>query len=488
MSTLKIGRAGTLSEANLQQVDIKGGTIRATGNLHLADGSDLTYAAEQFAAYVDSPDETFVPVIWGDGCPPGFDGFYRVQDVALGSTQTDVWSLDLTMQRVQGFAAPVFESVLVGSQRASSVAAQVTGMPWHAIPAAAVGYETGLLTPTTKTFASETGDVGYFYGLTALPTATAAASTGLVTSTAHGLAVGDLVIFTALTGGAGLATNTWYYVVFVGTNAFKVSATKGGTAINITTDATAATAWGQTGTPHYYDARPTWYLSPVDWYDGAASLTVGGKLVIGRQVANSPTSWVLSNGIVRITGGAGGSLTTELWSGTAWGNAGSAWRIGRKIGTGPYTIDPLGAPHTITVLRNDPTCVTIRLAYDAAALVPGSRFVVHVDFTLRRGASVIEVTISSRGSYTWGFQSSLVYASLAGGPDSWSDGTFIACGTGEFSQAPDGNGKSHFTGLYAEVTRQFDQWGWGYLNGQPQSFMAAQFAAAQAERVQVVAR
>ena len=70
MTTLKIGRAGTLSEANLQQVDIKGGTIRATGNLHLADGSGLTYAAEQFAAYVDSPDETFVPVVWGDGCPP----------------------------------------------------------------------------------------------------------------------------------------------------------------------------------------------------------------------------------------------------------------------------------------------------------------------------------------------------------------------------------------------------------------------------------
>ena len=98
------------------------------------------------------------------------------------------------------------------------------------------------------------------------------------------------------------------------------------------------------------------------------------------------------------------------------------------------------------------------------------------------------MTLSTRGAYTWGFQSSLVYDSLALGTDSWSDGTFVACGTAEFSQAPDANGKSHFYGFYAEGTRQFDQWGWGYLNGQPQAFVASQFAAAQAERVQVIAR
>ena len=112
------------------------------------------------------------------------------EDPEAGAEWVRLWPLKKMPVLVDG-AAPVFESVLIGSQRASSVAAQVTGMPWHAIPAAAVGYETGLLTPTTKTFASETGNVGYFYGLTALPTATAAASTDLVTSTAHGLAVGQ---------------------------------------------------------------------------------------------------------------------------------------------------------------------------------------------------------------------------------------------------------------------------------------------------------
>lgn len=77
----------------------------------------------------------------------------------------------------------------------------------------------------------------------ALPTVTATASTDKVNSTGHGLADGDSVIFTALTGGTGLTVDTPYYVVNKGTNDFEVSATKGGTKINITADASAATAY-----------------------------------------------------------------------------------------------------------------------------------------------------------------------------------------------------------------------------------------------------
>jgi len=77
----------------------------------------------------------------------------------------------------------------------------------------------------------------------ALPTVTATASTDKVNSTAHGLVNGDQVVFTALTGGAGLATDTTYWVVNKGTNDFQVSASKGGAAVDITTDASAATAY-----------------------------------------------------------------------------------------------------------------------------------------------------------------------------------------------------------------------------------------------------
>ena len=77
----------------------------------------------------------------------------------------------------------------------------------------------------------------------ALPTVTATASTDKVNSTSHGLVDGDSVIFTALTGGAGLTTGVPYYVVNKGANDFEVSLTKGGTKIDITSDASAATAY-----------------------------------------------------------------------------------------------------------------------------------------------------------------------------------------------------------------------------------------------------
>ena len=92
----------------------------------------------------------------------------------------------------------------------------------------------GLMTAATTNAMDVTG--------AALPTVTATAATDLVNSTSHGLVVGDSVIFTALTGGAGLVISTPYYVTWKDANTFKVATVKGGTAIDITTDASAATA------------------------------------------------------------------------------------------------------------------------------------------------------------------------------------------------------------------------------------------------------
>jgi hypothetical protein len=72
---------------------------------------------------------------------------------------------------------------------------------------------------------------------------TATASTDLVNVTAHGFAAGDKVTFVALTGGAGLTKGQAYYVMSWGlaANAFKVSATSGGSAVDIGTDYSALT-------------------------------------------------------------------------------------------------------------------------------------------------------------------------------------------------------------------------------------------------------
>ena len=96
---------------------------------------------------------------------------------------------------------------------------------------------------------------------------TATAATDLVNLNAHGFLAGDRVMFPALTGGTGLtAGTTIYHVIADGltANAFKVSATAGGAAVDITANATAGTVvfaenlLGFAGSPDstIYVARP----------------------------------------------------------------------------------------------------------------------------------------------------------------------------------------------------------------------------------------
>jgi hypothetical protein len=71
-------------------------------------------------------------------------------------------------------------------------------------------------------------------------TAAIAATDTITTTGNHGLVAGNQVRVVTITGGAGLAAATNYFVVApVGATTFKVSATKGGAAIDITSDSSA---------------------------------------------------------------------------------------------------------------------------------------------------------------------------------------------------------------------------------------------------------
>ena len=71
---------------------------------------------------------------------------------------------------------------------------------------------------------------------------TGTASTNLVNAVAHGLLDGDRVIFPTLTGGAGLtAASVAYFVRDKTADTFKVAATVGGAAVDISTDYSAGT-------------------------------------------------------------------------------------------------------------------------------------------------------------------------------------------------------------------------------------------------------
>lgn len=96
----------------------------------------------------------------------------------------------------------------------------------------------------------------YVYDTAIAPTwsansVTGVASTDIINDTGHTFVNNTPVVFSSLTGGAGLAINTPYFVVnAVAGVSYQLSLTSGGAAINFTTDISAATlgrAWGTTG-------------------------------------------------------------------------------------------------------------------------------------------------------------------------------------------------------------------------------------------------
>lgn len=90
---------------------------------------------------------------------------------------------------------------------------------------------------TTAELATETAPGG-----TTLTGCTATASTDLMTKSAHGLQNGDEIELTLITSGAaGLVVGTPYWVVGVTATTWQLAATRGGAAIDITTDGTTMT-------------------------------------------------------------------------------------------------------------------------------------------------------------------------------------------------------------------------------------------------------
>ncbi len=108
-----------------------------------------------------------------------------------------------------------------------------------------------------------------------------AASDDIVdTATAHGFQIGDKVRFLTLTGGTGLSANVDYYVTATsfGASTFRPALTKGGAAIDFSTDITAGT------------------VVRVDDYIGAFPFPVMGRLeiaVTGGGAAASGTFKIL---------------------------------------------------------------------------------------------------------------------------------------------------------------------------------------------------
>ena len=78
---------------------------------------------------------------------------------------------------------------------------------------------------------------GYYFGryVNNIGVVFTAATTDIITSTAHGLVNGDIIkVISGTTLPAGLSTTVLYYVISSATNTFSVSLTNGGSAVDIT--------------------------------------------------------------------------------------------------------------------------------------------------------------------------------------------------------------------------------------------------------------
>lgn len=315
-TNLTIGRFGT--EIRVDDVtgwDEQGDRITVTGQTPHGSVPDALTLRQQLMGYVDSPDETFVPVTWAD--QPQVNGYYRVVSADVSPNPraafAGVYDFRADLVRVQGFTAPLIESVLLGKLRTSTMT--LTARRTQAIPAGGrsyAEYRTASRTLNPKTV-----------------------------------------------------------------------------------DTTRA---GPTAVAHLY--APTddsiagqFYVPAVKFYEAAATLTIAGKSVVGRQVENKPTDWYLSNDIFEVRPVVADSLQLEfrLWTVTGW----SGWRLIRfdhnNVGpTEPNT--PLKIPHTVSVLANSPEGVTIRLLTVSSNTY---RAPMTVDLTLRRGSRHATVEVGS---------------------------------------------------------------------------------------------
>lgn len=168
--TWKLGRVGydvTLPDPS--EWNSNGDRVSISGWLNAATQTDVNVLREQMLGYADNPDEEVVPVTWS--IDSRVDGFYRVLGVQVSENPNHRKSrhvpYQVELERVPGFASPLFESVLVGALRTNAHSITTTNsQPWHAYPTAVAGYDAGLggtRTYQTLNRDSADGDIRWLY-------------------------------------------------------------------------------------------------------------------------------------------------------------------------------------------------------------------------------------------------------------------------------------------------------------------------------------
>jgi len=156
----------------------------------------------------------------------------------------------------------------------------------------------------------------------------------ITTSAAHGLAVGDAVYFSAATIPGGITANTKYFVKAVtSTTVFTVSATNGGSVVDLTSAGTTVVAYKDNVAPKF--------SATVTAPTGVTITPTGSvKVYIGSSASDKSNE--ITSGSTGLTLAAGTNAGTATFTGTlanastwSWVNAGN---LGTTTGATAYLI------------------------------------------------------------------------------------------------------------------------------------------------------
>lgn len=135
--------------------------------------------------------------------------------------------------------------------------------------------------------------------------------------------------------------------------------------------------------------NPTWSVSLANYTAGGSVLLVDSTARTGTSVTipSASTGWEVNNGLTKVVAGTAVTMTVSCWGDTAAYESAKGFDIfagGVKL-TG-------NTCKAISVLRNDPEMVTVRMLWDGA---PGRHL---LDVSLRRGSRFAECYLQTHAS------------------------------------------------------------------------------------------
>jgi hypothetical protein len=176
------------------------------------------------------------------------------------------------------------------------------------------------------------------------------AATDVITATGHIYTANQTVVFSAITGGAGLAANTVYFVRNPSGNTFQLSTTSGGAAINFTTNITAGSVIAiQANVAISQDTTETnsaLVLSPK----GTGALIAGPKPDGTTSGGNARGANAVDLQTLRGTASNVASAASSVISGGQGNTCNSAWGF---VGGGQGNNNATGNHNTIVAGNNN---------------------------------------------------------------------------------------------------------------------------------------